>query len=75
MMSGIASNRRKIHKLGVPVKRSPGPSPHARKFVEKVKTWRFIRATAYKNLKHEKIGRNDPCPCGSGKKYKNCHGK
>ena len=25
--------------------------------------------------KKEKIGRNDPCPCGSGKKYKNCHGK
>lgn len=23
----------------------------------------------------EKVGRNDPCPCGSGKKYKNCHGK
>jgi preprotein translocase subunit SecA len=22
-----------------------------------------------------KIGRNDPCHCGSGKKYKNCHGK
>ena len=22
-----------------------------------------------------KIGRNDPCPCGSGKKYKNCCGK
>jgi preprotein translocase subunit SecA len=22
-----------------------------------------------------KIGRNDPCPCGSGKKYKQCHGK
>jgi preprotein translocase subunit SecA len=22
-----------------------------------------------------KIGRNDPCPCGSGKKYKHCHGK
>ncbi len=22
-----------------------------------------------------KIGRNDDCPCGSGKKYKNCHGK
>lgn len=20
------------------------------------------------------VGRNDPCPCGSGKKYKNCHG-
>ena len=23
----------------------------------------------------QKIGRNDPCPCGSGKKYKNCHGR
>ena len=21
-----------------------------------------------------KVGRNDPCPCGSGKKYKKCHG-
>ncbi len=23
----------------------------------------------------DKVGRNDPCPCGSGKKYKHCHGK
>ena len=23
----------------------------------------------------KKVGRNDPCPCGSGKKYKNCHGR
>jgi preprotein translocase subunit SecA len=22
-----------------------------------------------------KVGRNDPCPCGSGQKFKNCHGK
>lgn len=28
-----------------------------------------------KEIYFEKIGRNDPCPCGSGKKYKNCHGK
>jgi preprotein translocase subunit SecA len=28
----------------------------------------FVRAT-------EKVGRNDPCPCGSGKKYKHCHGR
>ena len=28
------------------------------------------------NMAHsDKIGRNDPCPCGSGKKYKNCCGK
>ncbi|MHC1726748.1 MAG: preprotein translocase subunit SecA [Syntrophobacteraceae bacterium] len=25
--------------------------------------------------KDSKVGRNDPCPCGSGKKYKKCHGK
>ncbi|MCL5781990.1 MAG: SEC-C metal-binding domain-containing protein [Patescibacteria group bacterium] len=24
---------------------------------------------------HKEIGRNDPCWCGSGKKYKKCHGK
>jgi len=23
----------------------------------------------------DKVGRNDPCPCGSGRKYKQCHGK
>jgi preprotein translocase subunit SecA len=28
----------------------------------------MVRAT-------QKVGRNDPCPCGSGKKYKHCHGK
>jgi preprotein translocase subunit SecA len=28
----------------------------------------FVRDT-------QKVGRNDPCPCGSGKKYKQCHGK
>ena len=28
----------------------------------------FVRSTA-------KVGRNEPCPCGSGKKYKQCHGK
>jgi preprotein translocase subunit SecA len=26
-------------------------------------------------VKGEEIGRNEDCPCGSGKKYKNCHGK
>ena len=24
---------------------------------------------------HAKVGRNDPCPCGSGKKFKKCHGQ
>jgi len=25
--------------------------------------------------KEKTVGRNDPCPCGSGKKYKKCHGQ
>jgi hypothetical protein len=25
-------------------------------------------------MEQQKPGRNDPCPCGSGKKYKKCHG-
>jgi preprotein translocase subunit SecA len=27
------------------------------------------------NIQKKEVGRNDPCPCGSGKKYKKCHGK
>jgi len=41
------------------------PGPDGKPAPPKVKP-----ATAEK-----KIGRNDPCPCGSGKKYKSCHGK
>ena len=33
-----------------------------------VKPAPFVRAM-------DKVGRNEPCPCGSGKKYKHCHGK
>jgi preprotein translocase subunit SecA len=29
--------------------------------------------TVHRDLK--KVGRNEPCPCGSGKKYKKCHGQ
>jgi preprotein translocase subunit SecA len=31
-------------------------------------------ATTRRPVKPKKVGRNDPCPCGSGKKYKHCHG-
>ena len=40
--------------------------------------WRFVSGDEMKNptVRYEtpKPGRNDPCPCGSGKKYKKCHG-
>jgi preprotein translocase subunit SecA len=38
---------------------SPSPTPAQREMVNG----------------YPKVGRNDPCPCGSGKKYKSCHGK
>lgn len=27
------------------------------------------------DVRHGKVGQNEPCPCGSGKKYKKCHGR
>jgi len=33
------------------------------------------KSSAIPQATHEKVGRNDPCPCGSGKKYKKCCGK
>lgn len=35
--------------------------------------WRYVSGEANAVLA-AKVGRNDPCPCGSGKKYKKCHG-
>lgn len=34
-----------------------------------------VNAAGFGPVHVEHIGRNDPCPCGSGKKYKHCHGK
>jgi SEC-C motif-containing protein len=42
-------------------------------------TWYYTRAVrtgpAPVKSAHPKVGRNDPCPCGSGKKYKHCCGR
>jgi preprotein translocase subunit SecA len=52
---------------------APGPNPFA---PSKPKPARTGGDDAVKTVKREepKVGRNDPCPCGSGKKYKKCHG-
>ena len=37
---------------------------------------RVLRPEIYQGIENgSKIGRNDPCPCGSGKKYKKCCGR
>jgi len=45
-----------------------GGSPKEERVVETAQTAPFVRDG-------KKVGRNEPCPCGSGKKYKQCHGK
>jgi len=42
---------------------------------EKVTSGNSSKASGPEPVRSEKIGRNDPCPCGSGKKYKKCCGK
>ena len=46
------------------------PADSEYKGVEPDKT---LQASSFK-FQDKKVGRNDPCPCGSGKKYKKCHG-
>jgi hypothetical protein len=46
------------------------PATHRTDFVDEITPMRTIQ----QKLQEGKIGRNDPCPCGSGKKYKRCHG-
>ncbi len=47
------------------------------RFQRQDKRWLFTEGTMEKQqpLSASKVGRNDPCPCGSGSKYKKCCGK
>jgi len=46
--------------------------PRAIVSLRKLALMRDGDATALRSIQANKIGRNDPCPCGSGKKYKRC---
>jgi preprotein translocase subunit SecA len=50
------------------------PREHAHEHVENIEE---VEHTPLEPITREepKVGRNDPCPCGSGLKYKKCHGK
>ena len=49
----------------------------ASQFVREDGHWFYVDGSSIQPIrsKHAKIGRNAPCPCGSGKKYKNCCAK
>ena len=53
---------------------------HERSIFKRVEgRWYFFDASGKPQVPSRrdtaKVGRNDPCPCGSGKKYKKCHGR
>lgn len=50
------------------------PSVNTIDYVEEAQILK-ANANINRNAMRRKVGRNDPCPCGSGKKYKKCHGK
>lgn len=56
------NNETAIFLFKVKIERKEAPKPAAKTVMPK-------------NVNLKKVGRNDPCPCGSGKKYKNCCGK
>lgn len=51
------------------------PQPKQQVEMDNIQTNRGEKAASKPVVKGERIGRNDPCPCGSGKKYKKCCGK
>jgi preprotein translocase subunit SecA len=53
----------------------PEPEPEPEKIKYNISNKTPEPKTETYKRQSEKIGRNDPCPCGSGKKYKQCHGK
>jgi len=52
----------------------PQPEPERIKYNIQQRPEPTPKQETYKRVQ-DKIGRNNPCPCGSGKKYKQCHGK
>jgi preprotein translocase subunit SecA len=54
---------------------SPAPASNATDVVSEAAAAAEAHAKARPVRTGPKVGRNDPCPCGSGKKYKNCCGK
>ena len=59
------------------VKGEAGGLDEASEFVKEDGRWYYVDGSAISPQKNNeaKVGRNDPCPCGSGKKYKKCCGK
>ncbi len=78
-MPVIAETERELHEKGVDDKSEDEDVGQAARTTgrrgAKARTAGDGPTTAPIKRERPKVGRNDPCPCGSGKKYKKCHGK
>jgi len=55
--------------------KEPEPQPEPEQIKYNLVNQEPVKKQETYKRQNAKIGRNDPCPCGSGKKYKQCHGK
>jgi preprotein translocase subunit SecA len=64
-----------VHETAAPVIAEESPAPQQSN-VQEIGTQPGQAPSVIEPIRNreKKVGRNDPCPCGSGKKYKNCHG-
>jgi predicted RNA-binding protein with PIN domain len=76
MISGGLERKERFGQLEVVfTKENETNMPKREKVAEPIEASHGDQAQSKKPLvKGDKVGRNDPCPCGSGKKYKRCHG-
>ncbi len=64
-----------IFHVNIARKGASRPTPRATPMTERVAAARADNVSKRQKIGGKKIGRNDPCPCGSGKKYKHCCGR
>ena len=67
------------HTADSPIRSTPAAQAPMRSFSEVETAPDQAKRTPYRKSEstdpYAGVGRNDPCPCGSGKKFKNCHGR
>ena len=74
MMDGVRHDL--VHNIfNLNIQRGQAPKQTASPMAKVVNANRGDMKKTAEKVEGKKIGRNDPCPCGSGKKYKHCCGK
>ncbi|MBT3347269.1 MAG: preprotein translocase subunit SecA [Thiotrichales bacterium] len=72
-VAAVEEKRRKIE--GMEFKHAPAAMANTAPSAEELNSQDEGAESEQPFVRGDKVGRNEPCPCGSGKKYKKCHGK